>query len=191
MVDEPNPYAPPRHDEPAPTQMPNAQVPPELERLRQEHINAETNVKTLGVLLYIGAASTLLSAVGTVAQDPAAALISLVVGVGLGLGGFWLRRLDRRGRAVYSGVIGLSVVVLVIANAGQPFTYLAGRMFWPLLFLGLLWGTKASTVMSPHYRDVVIPATPHVKRKTSRAVIAIGVLLLLLIVALVVAGMLE
>jgi hypothetical protein len=43
-------------------------------------------------------------------------------------------------------------------------------------------------VMTPHYRDVVIPATPHVKRKTSVVLIVLLVVLVLVLIAVAVAG---
>jgi hypothetical protein len=182
-----NPYAPPKHDEPFAVRPTDGSIA-ELEAIRRAHINAETNVKGLGVLIYIGAAAMILTALRIATVDAMIALLSLVFGGVLGLSAYWLRRLDRRGRLVYTIVVALGFVSMLFEIGSETFAGQLGRTLWSLLFLAMVWSRKASTVMTPHYRDVVIPATPHVKRKTSPVLIVLLVLLLLGLVVVIVAG---
>jgi hypothetical protein len=55
-----------------------------------------------------------------------------------------------------------------------------------VLMVALLWWGKASVVMAPHYREVVVPATPHIKYKTSPLVIVLGLLLLAVLILAIV-----
>lgn len=175
-----NPYAPPKHDGHAATS-----ADPALEALRREHINAETNVKTIGFLLYLGTLSSIVGGINSMALDPFGALVSIVLGGAMGFGGYWLQRLDRRGRTTYTVVTGLGFAHTLLAGtlSTVPPALVAWTFIWPLILLAILWGQKASTVMTPHYRDVVIPATPHVKRRTSPLVIVMGLLVLGVIIA--------
>src|SRR5690606_22344854 len=138
---------------------------PGLDRIRQEHINAETNIKGLGVLLFLGAAILGIQGIGFVIAVGVLGLINVALADVLGLAGYWLRRLDPRGRVVYSGVIALGVVFIVIdaLQGVESMAIVFGRLVWPLLFVAALWTSKASTVFTPHYREVVVPATPHIK----------------------------
>lgn len=183
MTEQPNPYAPPKHDGAAPTSGDAS-----LEAIRREHINAETNVKTIGFLLYLGAGALVLGALSFAKLEPVGALVNLLLGGVFGLAGYWLRRLDRRGRLVYTAVAALVIAGGLFFGAGPDGANTLGALFWPILLLAVLWVQKASTVMTPHYRDVVIPATPHVKRKTSAATIVLIIILLSLMVGIVVFG---
>jgi hypothetical protein len=179
---EHNPYAPPKHDGPAAT------GDSALEAIRRAHINAETNVKTLGFLLYLGAASSIIGGLRSLEIDLVGALMSIGFGGAFGVAGYWLRRLDARGRNLYTAALVLSIGRVMLSgdlmHAGMGVA--VGTLAWPILLLAIVWMEKAGTVMTPHYRDVVIPATPHVKRKTSVLVIVLGVILLgLLAVAIV------
>lgn len=177
MSDALNPYAPPKHDGAAAT------GDPALEAIRREHLNAEANVKTIGSLMYLGAVASMINGVTSMEVSPIDGLVTVVLGGAMGVGGYWLHRLDARGRMTYTVVTALGMArtlffgQLMSAGAGVVLAAFA----WPLLLLAIVWGQKASTVMTPHYRDVVIPATPHVKRKTSVLVIVLGVLLLALV----------
>jgi hypothetical protein len=173
-VVQPNPYAPPTYDGPAAT------GDSALEVHRRAHINAETNVKTIGLLLYLGAASSIIGGLRSLEIDLVGALMSIVLGGAFGLAGYWLRCLDARGRLVYTAalVINIGRNMLLGDLAGQGVGIAVAGLAWPILLLAIMWVEKASTVMTPYYRDVVIPATPHVKRTTSVVVIVLGVILL-------------
>jgi hypothetical protein len=180
---EPNPYAPPKHDGPASTG--NS----EFEAIRREHINAETNVKTIGALCYLGAASSIYNGMKTLEIDPVVGLISVVLGGAVAWGGYWLRRLDRRGRTAYTVVTALGMLSSLVFERDvikeTPGALLIA-FAWPMILLAILWVEKASTVMTPHYRNVVIPATPHIQRKTSVIVIVLGVILILGLITIIV-----
>lgn len=179
MVPEANPYAPPTHDGPVAT----ATGDSALEAHRRAHINAETNVKTIGFLLYLGAVTSIIGGVRSLEIDPVVALMSIVLGGAFGLAGYWLRCLDARGRLVYTGALVISIGRNMFFGelAGQGVGVAVASMAWPVLLLGIMWVDKASTVLTPHYRDVVVPATPHVKRTTSVVVIVLGVILLVVL----------
>jgi hypothetical protein len=184
-----NPYAPPKHDDVESAARPTGEVAARMEVIRREHLNAETNVKGLGFLLYLGAAGLIIGGLATVAGDALTGSLSFVVGAALILSGYWLRRLDRRGRLVYSIIATLGVVSMLLAGAGsEALSYQLGRMFWPLLFLAVIWSAKASTVMTPHYRDVVIPATPHIKYKVSPVLLVLLVLLIAVVIMVLAMG---
>jgi hypothetical protein len=177
MSHELNPYAPPQHDGPAATGDSAG------EAIRREHINAEANVKTVGSLLYLGAVASIVGGVTSMQADPINGWVTFILGGAMGMGGYWLHRLDARGRMAYT------VVTLIGMGRGLFFGELSSvgaevvlaAFAWPIVLLAIVWGQKASTVMTPHYRDVVIPATPHVKRKASVLVIVLGVILLALL----------
>jgi hypothetical protein len=181
MSPAPNPYAPPKHDNTAPVVSGEAAV---HEATRREHLNAETNVKTIGFLLYLGAAGCLLNGLPGLMLDVVGGVILVAMGVVLGGAGYWLRRLDPRGRTIYTGFAVLLIAWTLFTNIDNV-AYHIGRMFWPALMVGLLWGRKAGVVMTPHYRDVVVPATPHVKYKSSLLVIVLGLILFGVLLSLV------
>lgn len=179
MVPEANPYAPPTHDGPVAT----ATGDSALEAHRRAHINAETNLKTIGFLLYLSAVSSIFVSLRSLELDPIAALLSIVLGGAFGLAGYWLRCLDARGRLVYTGALVISIGRNMFFGelAGQGVGVAVAGLAWPILLLGIMWVEKASTVLTPYYRDVVVPATPHVKRTTSVVVIVLGVILLVVL----------
>jgi hypothetical protein len=189
MHDSINPYAPPKHDDSGPVERPTDGATAHYEAIRRAHINAETNIKTLGILLFIGAGGLAITGFATlVSTDVLYGMLSIILGGALGLSAYWLRRLDRRGRWIYSGLVALGVINVLMDASPAQFSFQLGRLFWPILFLAVIWANKASTVMTPHYRDVVIPATPHVKRKTSVVLIVLLVVLVLVLIAVAVAG---
>lgn len=179
-----NPYAPPKHEYTAPVVSGEAAA---HEATRREHLNAETNVKSIGFLLYLGAFFCLVTGLPQVTSDPVGGMVLVAEGAALGFAGYRLRRLDPTGRALYSVIAALQIVLTLAMNDIEP--YLLGRLFWPMLMVALLWGRKASVAMTPHYREVVVPATPHIKYKTSPLVIVLGLLLIGLLILAVVANL--
>ena len=185
MSTETNPYAPPKHDGPAST------VNTALEAIRREHINAETNVKTIGALCYLGAASSVYQGVKQLEINPIAGLVTIVLGAGYAAAGHWLRQLDPQGRKVYAVLTVLGFLSSVIFNhlLDAQIAIVLVAIAWPLLLLGILWMPKSSTVMTRHYREVVIPATPHIKHTTSVLVIVLGLILIVGLIGLVVSAL--
>jgi hypothetical protein len=186
MADVPNPYAPPQHDDPGPNSSPDSRLNngsvAHLEAIRREHITAEANIKGLAILLYIAAAGVGLSGLGLFMKGDFWGLIDVIRAVMMVMSGVWFRRLDPHGRVLYTILVAIGIAFTLFEHASQPAGVLLGRLFFPLLFLAAVWGAKAKVVLTPHYRDVVIPATPHVKNKTSPVLIGVLVILVLILV---------
>jgi hypothetical protein len=183
-----NPYAPPKHDEPDVAARPTGDAA-RFEAIRREHLNAEANIKGLGIVLYLGAAGLIMTGLPGLAADVLFGSLSILIGGVMALSAYWLRRFDRRGRMIFSIIVALGVLGMVLRGAGpEPAAYQLGRMLWPMLFLLVLWAQKASTVMTPHYRDVVVPATPHIEYKPSPVFLVFIGLVVLLIVAVIAAA---
>ena len=187
----PNPYAPPIAQDAPAVGGANA----ELEAIRRAHLSSETNIKSIGSLAILGAVLQLLGALGLMTTAPVEAVIRIVVVVGVGASGLWLRDLKPLGRTVYSvllalGVLSTLVAVAVATHAHEAMPVAVFTVVVGGLFLWILWNAKAGVVFSEHYRQVVIPATPYVKYKTGKVAIAVLVLLLLGFVAAIVAALL-
>jgi hypothetical protein len=175
-----NPYSPPKHEHAAPVV--TAEVTA-LEAHRRGHLNAETNIKTIGFLLYIGAFACITTGLPRLTIDLVDGMILVATGSGLGFAGYLLRRLDPRGRTLYTVIAAIQIVVVLATDTDNAPGYL-GQLFWVVLMVALLWWGKASVVMAPHYREVVVPATPHIKYKTSPLLVVLGVVLLGILILL-------
>jgi hypothetical protein len=191
MQSPPNPYAPPIAQDVPAESGPNA----EHEAIRRAHLSSETNIKSIGSLAILGAVLQLLGSLALMTTAPVEAVIRIVVVVGVGASGLWLRDLKPLGRTVYSALLALGVLstlvsVAVATHAHEAMPVAAFTVVIGGLFLWVLWNSKARVVFSEHYRQVVIPATPYVKYKTSKVAIAVLVLLLLGFVAAIVAAIL-
>jgi hypothetical protein len=174
-----NPYTPPKHEHAAPVV--TAEVTA-LEAHRRAHLNAETNIKTVGFLLYLGAFACLARGLTSLTSDLVGGMILVATGSALGFAGYLLRRLDPRGRTLYTVIAAIQIVVALATNADNPGSL--GQLLWVVLMVALLWWGKASAVMTAHYREVVVPATPHIKYKTSPLLIVLGVLLIAALILL-------
>jgi len=168
-----NPYAAPQ------SQVLQATSQDEL--MRQEHINTEAAIKSVGTLYYL--AMLVLIAIGvslfasitpgksSSALIPGGLLLLLSIGVGFVAHG--LRRL--RSWARIPTVI-LSSLALIIGLIN-----LSGGIVIHIYILVKMMGKQAQFVMTPEYQRI-IAATPHVKRKTS---VVAWVLLILFIIILI------
>jgi hypothetical protein len=178
-----NPYAPPQHEHGVPVVTAEVSA---LEAHRRVHLNAETNIKTIGFLLYIGAFACLTTGLPRLTIDLVSGMILVATGSGLGFAGYLLRRLDPRGRTLYSVIAAIQIVVVLATDTNNNVPGTLGQLFWVMLMVALLWWGKAGVVMTAHYREVVVPATPHIKYKTSPLVIVLGLLLLAVLILAVV-----
>ena len=191
MQPPPNPYAPPIAQDVASASGPNA----EHEAIRRAHLSSETNIKAIGSLAILGAVFQLLGSLALMTSAPVEAVVRIVAAVGVGASGLWLRDLKPLGRTIYSVMLALGVLstlaTVALATSSHEAMPVAGfTIVIGGLFLWVLWNAKANVVFSEHYRQVVIPATPYVKYKTSKVAIAVLVLLLLGFVAAIVAAIL-
>lgn len=169
---EMNPYAAPHSNiTPLPFEAPDS-----AEAIRREHINTEAAIKSAGVLYYLGGFGILLVA-GTQwvesasrGRSEAAVIGGLLVVVCLVYGwiGYGLRRLRTWARIPATifcslGLIGFPVGTLI-----------------NIYILVKMHGKQGKFVMSPEYQQI-IAATPHVKRKTSRALLIVLLVLVLVL----------
>lgn len=163
-----------------------------VEAIRRAHLTHETNVKSFGLLYYLGGVIMLLAGIGMIIGGIASGNSGGADGVGvaffLGLGvlylimgslqfsvGGGLRKLNSFGRiggTVFGalGLLGIPVGTLISA-----------------FLLYLLWSEKGKMVFSDEYKDV-LAATPHIKYKTSIVSwIVLGIVLLLFLGVIVLA----
>jgi hypothetical protein len=184
-MEGPNPYAAPVADFGAPAPA----VSGDHEATRQRLIKAETNIKSIGSLMLLGGVFILLSAIRALERSGIEAGIALVTAVLALFVGIKLRQLATIGRTMYTGLAGLAVLSEIVAFALAPGSSLVGVIVFRLgivaLFLSVLWNKNASEVFTDHYRTVVIPATPHVKYKTSTAAVVVLIILVALFVGLI------
>ena len=185
----PNPYAPPIADGPAA----DGEASTEIEATRRAHLASETNIKSIGALVLLGAVLQVVNAIGSMSTSPIAVVLQLMLGGLLLASGLGLRSLSPWARRTYTGVLVLSLAAVVVATLVGPATdgklpVLLGSALVSALFLWVLWNGKANVVFSEHYREVVVRQTPHLKYKTSKIALAVLVVLLLSGVAVVVAA---
>ncbi len=173
---ETNPYAPPQVTElSAPLS-----AAAEAESIRRAHIKTEATVKSAGTLYYLGMFLSGMLGVAIVIgfiqksdrQIVLEGSIILVIALVQGILAYGLRRLRSWARwpAVALSIIGL---------LGFPLGTIIS-----IVILANLIGAKASMVFSPQYKDI-IAATPHVKYKSSMAVIILLVILVLILIGVI------
>jgi hypothetical protein len=204
--DDFNPYAPPKAtiDE-APVELVPADLA-EAEAVRRANIGHEAAVKSIGSLLYLSATILTLSGIalivsalaganrGDFAEKGAAVLFGLVyfsivlLYFFLGRG---LRRLQSWARwtcvALLSACLAVSYALqLLIAGAASLIGMAIGSVI-PGYILYLLLASKATTVFSPEYREIVA-RTPHIRRKTSLALKILLAVLVAVFITIVVAS---
>ena len=151
-------------------------APTEAERIRQDHIKHEANIKTIAGLHVIGGAVLLLFAlVGLFGSLDSQAVVYLSVAILVGILNIFIGR-DLRLFKVWSrwAAVALTVIYLV-PSLLNPIALIIN-----VVFLYLLLCAKSKMVFSPGY-PAIIAATPHIRYRTPVAVwIILGVVVLLL-----------
>jgi hypothetical protein len=194
MAADGNPFATPLVDAAA---VPTSEIDSEAERVRKDHIGKEASIKAIGALALLGGALSvgvgifLLRLWEQARENGRLGLFAtLVLGIVAGgiinlVGGLQLRRLRSNGRVLVTAALGLSVLMgLTTAENAQETGQAIGRMLIPTLIIASLWGAKATTVLSDHYRLEIIPRTPHVKYRTPRWIWwLLGLLVLVVLLA--------
>jgi hypothetical protein len=176
---------------PAPATAASAVASPSLqaasfaEGTRREYLNHEANLRSLGLLYYLGAFFWLIVSlsVGISTIHSHSGILVTVIGLGLALAVcalfFWMgtqmRRLD-------PAVIIPATIVAVIGLIGFPVgTIING------LILYLIHCRKGKFVFTPEYHDVMA-ATPEIKYKTSLLVkVLVGIILVVFIASILIA----
>lgn len=168
----------------------------ELETMRREHVITEAHIRGVGSLALFGGTISLFGTLAVAATpgmqeitSVGATAVGLLSGVAYLIAGIRLRRLDPRGRALYTG---LAVFGALWSLIRAPTTEMPGYSPMMLaasfavggLLLWLLWSARARTVFSRHYREVVIPATPGVRYRSG----LVTILLILVLMGTVVAA---
>ncbi|MBB5033054.1 hypothetical protein [Prosthecobacter vanneervenii] len=164
-----NPYAAPQ------SQILQATSSDEL--IRQEHINTEATLKSVGILYYLGAfVLTLMGGMalfGSLMNGETASvllgLFFLIIGVTQGVAAYGLRRLQSWARVP-------TIILSCIGLLGFPLGTLIN-----LYILVKVAGKQGKFILTPEYQRIVA-ATPHVKRKTSIVMkIALALLFIILL----------
>lgn len=183
-----NPFAAPLADD---STWAGPGVGSEAAQLREQHINHEASLKTIGFLHYLAAISSglgVVAAVGGLLSDAAGGgntdimptllgtTVLAVIAFAYGAIGRGLRHFQRwvRPWATITSLLGV-------------FWFPVGTILG-LIFVYLLWCRKSNIVFSEEYKQV-IAQTPHVKRKTS-IIVKIFLGLLLVVIALAFVGFL-
>lgn len=178
--DEPhqNPFAAPIADD---STWAGPGVGTEAEQIREQHINHEASLKTIGLLHYLAAFFTGIGTISIFAAglsgadfetDIASSLAMLAVLVAMSVGYFVI---GRGLRGLRGWVRPWATITSILSLLSIPIGTMLG-----LYTLYLLWGSKAKMVFSAEYQEI-IAQTPHVKRKTSIIVwIFLGLLLFVL-----------
>ncbi|MCM2372693.1 hypothetical protein [Aporhodopirellula aestuarii] len=156
-------------------------VDSDAHQIRRQHIAHEASIKSIGVLYFLGAIVFIpmgaFAAAGTFMARGGPAPIELgVIGlVYLGLGVLWiwlglgLRRLSPAARIVASIFSALGLLGFPVG------TIINGYILY------LLLSAKGRTIFAPEYQEV-IRLTPDVKYHTSKVVIALLIIIVLLMI---------
>jgi hypothetical protein len=174
-----NPYAAP--------QAQVLQTTSQDELIRREHLNTEASIKTVGILYYLGAMALIATGVITfdsskivkTGNDLLLGIFFMLLGVGMGVAAYGLRRLQSWARPL---TILVSSVVTIIGLINLSW----GVVIHIYIFAQML-GKRGKFVMAPEYQRI-IAATPHVKRKTSVVVWVVLIVLLILLIGIIAAN---
>lgn len=174
-----NPYAAPQ------SQVLQATSQDEL--IRQEHINTEASIKSIGLLYYLGALVLIAVVAAMIASrvpgKNTPILLAgglLLLGIGMAATAYGLRRQQSWSRIP---TIIISSIALIIGLIN-----LSGGIIIHIYILVKMMGKQAQFVMTPEYQRI-IAATPHVKRKTSIFVkVLLALLLLILLIGIIAAN---
>jgi hypothetical protein len=155
--------------------------------IRAAHFRTETSVKTIGSLLWIYVGLGCLAMLGLALSMDGLGLLPILLGVSLltasAIGGALLRKLDPRGRWIYTllflvhlALLGIAAKELILTLQSLSCTRCS---YFPTdaqalsvvlipyvvhgFFLYVLWSREGRTVMGRHYRHTIIPATPHIR----------------------------
>lgn len=198
-----NPYAAPADDVESPSP-----VEPQFadaEAIRREHIKHEASVRSIGLLLYLGAVVLILSGVIGIASLVGAGrirtefdgMLSFLL-FGLGILYFFLGRGIRTLRswarwttvAVIAIPLLLNLVLIVIAGAslrsgeahvgGMIGRFIIAALI-PVYLLNLLLSAESATIFAPAYKEIVA-RTPQIKCKTSVVVVVLLIVVAVLLV---------
>ena len=156
---------------------------PDAEALRRAHIRAENDMRAIGALTLAAVALQAFVMLGSFEPWSVHNVMAVMVLTVAGLSGVLLRKLEPAGRWLFTmmTVMGLPGVVFgapamidlimgpdVWFKLALPFPYLAVAVWGikaivPPLLVVVLWSRRWRKVTSKNYRDVVIPATPHIE----------------------------
>ena len=177
MEMELNPYAAPH------SQVLQATSQDEL--IRQEHINTEATIKSVGMLYYLGAFMVVFYGVGSIIIGISSGsdalwgsiligVVLLAIGVGQGVVAYGLRRLQSWARIP-------TVIISCIGLIGIPIGTLIS-----IYILVKILGKQGKFIMTPEYQRI-IAATPGVKRKQSVVAWALLILLIIILIGIIAA----
>lgn len=146
----------------------------QAEELRNQYLNHEASIRSIGLLYYLGTLALLISSAVLVLEfnsaDPIMSLGMIALMGGLGAAYFWIGRGLRK---LQSKVKIIATVFAAIGLIGFPLgTLINGYILY------LLHSAKGKMVFSEEYHNV-IEATPHIKYKTSIVIwLFIGIVVL-------------
>ena len=146
----------------------------EAERIRSEHLRHETAIRSISAIYFFASLILLTMGLPLILQGPQqarfgiAGLVCMLLGAGVIVVGVGIRRLRRWVRIPVGVLSGLGLLAVPIGTLINGYA------------LYLVFGRKGQVVFSPDYQEIV-ERTPHLRRRTSPLVIALGLLILGLI----------
>lgn len=144
----------------------------EIERIREEHLTHETNLKGIGALMILGSVLMGIGVLGTAASRTLTGVEIIIPGLLL-LVVFWLGIQYRR---LSPSVRIPGTLFACIGLLGFPVgTLLNGFVLY------LIHSEKGKMVLSKDYQAIVA-ATPHIKYKTSKVAWAVLIIIVVVIV---------
>ena len=152
------------------------------EAIRQEHINTEATIKSVGALYYLGALFLPLAGVFSIVEGVKSndvpqlvgGIFFVILGIGQGFIAFGLRRLRSWARIP-------TIILSCIGLLGFPLGTLINAYI-----LAKVCGKQGQFVMTPEYHRI-IEVTPHVKRKTSIVAMVLLAILIIILVGIIAA----
>lgn len=191
-----DPFAPPISAPPA-ASMEEGQA--EIQRFRRDLLGQEGWVWGVGLLWIAGGALNLAFMAAWIVQAARLAggvralpVVAMVAGAALQIiGGIQLARLRASGRTLVTAALALALVSVVrtAANGREVGEALVTGLI-PAVIIASLWSHNAGIVLSPRYRQEIIPATPGIRRALP-PMIAVMLAIVLVVMGWTVFGILS
>ena len=164
-----------------PNEIASASTSPEF--IRRTHISTETSVKAIGWLILLGGGVGMFSLFANSAPTAGLQMLwGLAMSVVAIVAGILMVTLNAMGRLIYTGLVLVNLaqlafnahsVLATFEHIGDPQKYLMVSaltmlfaLAFPAWFLSILWSRKGRMVLSPRYRDEIVPLALGVRFRT-------------------------
>jgi hypothetical protein len=152
----------------------------ELATIRLQHVRAESRLQALGTYSVISGICILVLWFSSFLEPDGLEVDLLFVLLSFEsaahvVAGWWLRKLQSRGRALMTILLVVGPILSAMSSVrdwlrGDAVESLIASAGFSLLFTAIyawvLWNRQARTVMTRHYLEIVVSATPHIRRRS-------------------------